>query len=414
MFGCAVATQQTQQVKSTKTQELPKPALKTETKAVVEKDRIAVIGLKNKAGVKQNELNYLSDILRDVASKLPNQKYSVMTEDNIQVMLPPETKLEDCEGVCAVTTGRNVGAHWVLVGSVVRFGKSLRVTIRLHHTASGEVRGSEQLKGNTVEDLEFPLKQAGFRLFSVLDPTLLELVKTEPKIPQVVKNEKLPNSTKNVVISASSTVSEQEPQVHVKPVASNLLVTYVARISEQDKQTSNGKLISNAKYIITQDRANVHRFDIKDPEDQIDTEFGERTRRRWLTQRLMATTISSSVAKQIQSGNPLIRVSVFNNGKVKVELEKSASQSNESTCKLARVIGLDQSGDNFLSVRQGPSSRYLEVNRLYANAVVCVSEKRKKWYAISYQSKSGRTAPCSTEKCNTGWVFGKYIMNVVQ
>ena len=34
MFGCAVATQQTQQVKSTKTQELPKPALKTETKAV--------------------------------------------------------------------------------------------------------------------------------------------------------------------------------------------------------------------------------------------------------------------------------------------------------------------------------------------------------------------------------------------
>ena len=149
---------------------LSKAPSKPKPEVYVDKERIAVLGLKNKAGVNQGELNYLSEVIRGVASKLPKMRYSVMTEDNILVMLPPETKLEDCQDSCAVTTGRNLGAHWVLVGSVVRFGSALRVTVRLHHSKSGELRGSERVKGSTLEELEAPLEKAAFRLFSELNP----------------------------------------------------------------------------------------------------------------------------------------------------------------------------------------------------------------------------------------------------
>ena len=73
------------------------------------KERIAVLGLKNQAGVKESELNYLTQVLREIGSKLPRERYSVVTKDNILVMLPPGRQLEDCLGSCAVETGRNVG-----------------------------------------------------------------------------------------------------------------------------------------------------------------------------------------------------------------------------------------------------------------------------------------------------------------
>ena len=133
------------------------------------KERIAVLGLENRTGVKEDELNYLTQVLREIGSKLPRERYSVVTKDNILVMLPPGRQLEDCLGSCAVETGRNVGADWILVGSMVRFGSSLRLTVNLHHTASGDLRGSKRIKGKTIEDLEEPLERAALRLFAEVD-----------------------------------------------------------------------------------------------------------------------------------------------------------------------------------------------------------------------------------------------------
>jgi hypothetical protein len=87
-----------------------------------------------------------------------------MTKNNILVLLPPNTKLEDCVGTCAVDTGRRIGAQWILVGEVVRFGSSLRVVLNLHHSKSGELRGSETVKGESLEKLEGPLHSM-FKVF---------------------------------------------------------------------------------------------------------------------------------------------------------------------------------------------------------------------------------------------------------
>ena len=139
-------------------------------------ERIAVIELENRVGVKEDEIHYLTEVLRGAASQLPKTRYSVMTKDNILVMLPPEVSLEDCQGTCAVDTGRKLGAHYILVGSVVRFGKSLRVTLNLHHTRSGQLLRVERVKGLTVDQLEQALESAALRLFSELDPKFISKI----------------------------------------------------------------------------------------------------------------------------------------------------------------------------------------------------------------------------------------------
>ena len=183
------------------------------------KERIAVIDLKNKAGVNEGELNYLSSLLRQAAGRLPQSKYSVMTQDNILVLLPPDTKLEDCVGTCAVDTGRRLGAHYVMVGEVVRFGSSLRVSLNLHHSQSGELRGSDTVKGDTVEALEGPLQGSAVGLFSVLDPSLKRAAERLKRgfvfekfkysdLPELPKVSEEPKASEPTIVSELPKVSE--------------------------------------------------------------------------------------------------------------------------------------------------------------------------------------------------------------
>lgn len=65
---------------------------------------------------------------------------------------------------------------------------------------------------------------------------------------------------------------------------------------------------------------------------------------------------------------------------------------------LARVVGLDPSGDNYLSVRTGPGSQFAEVDRLSPNELVSIMGRSGKWFKIVTESNS------------TGWAFERYIV----
>ena len=134
-----------------------------------EKERVAVLHLKNSAGVKAGEVSYLTQVLRQAANRLSPERYLVMTRHNITELLPPNVELEDCQGECAVETGRNIGAHWVLVGEVLRYGDALRVTLELHDTQSAALRASDTVKGRSASELETALKVAALKLFSRVD-----------------------------------------------------------------------------------------------------------------------------------------------------------------------------------------------------------------------------------------------------
>ncbi len=87
---------------------------------------------------------------------------------------------------------------------------------------------------------------------------------------------------------------------------------------------------------------------------------------------------------------------------------------------LGEVTGLDPDGDNFLSVRTGPGTRYREKQRLGSAHKVIVCEERGAWLGIVYADRSGGYGDCGVftpieerqryrGPCKSGWVFGRYV-----
>ena len=135
-------------------------------------ERIAVLELMNQAPqkVSKDEISYLTNELRTVASYLPTPKFLVLTQESLETLIEPSMKLEDCVGSCAVETGRIVGARWILTGEIVKFGSSLRVSLKLHDTQSGHFLKGAAVKGKSVEDLEKDLHAQALSLVKEVSP----------------------------------------------------------------------------------------------------------------------------------------------------------------------------------------------------------------------------------------------------
>ncbi|MEM1287348.1 MAG: hypothetical protein AAGH60_03250 [Pseudomonadota bacterium] len=96
-----------------------------------------------------------------------------------------------------------------------------------------------------------------------------------------------------------------------------LLAVYQARISEQDHRNSQGDRLSTVAGILRQDRANFHRFDQADPEDEIDDVFTTAEERARFEQLVSRGLVRTDTRRAILGGNPLIEVSVYS-GRVDV------------------------------------------------------------------------------------------------
>jgi len=57
-----------------------------------------------------------------------------MTRENMMVLLKDMGKKDCSEGDCEVETARNIGADFVVSGSVVRIDAAFVVTLKLHET----------------------------------------------------------------------------------------------------------------------------------------------------------------------------------------------------------------------------------------------------------------------------------------
>ena len=93
--------------------------------------------------------------------------------------------------------------------------------------------------------------------------------------------------------------------------AQRSLESYVARLSERDHFNSNGQRLTTAAAIIRQDRANYHRFGIRDAEDEDDKFFADEGNRAILERLLEHGRAESGVISGIVNGNPLVRVEVL-------------------------------------------------------------------------------------------------------
>jgi hypothetical protein len=96
--------------------------------------------------------------------------------------------------------------------------------------------------------------------------------------------------------------------------ADQYLGSYVARISAQDHQASDGYALDTAAQMVRQDRANWHKFGYGDPDDQDDPWFGSADARARLERMLgKGGAMTGAVRNAIANGEPRVQVDVYRN-----------------------------------------------------------------------------------------------------
>ncbi len=93
--------------------------------------------------------------------------------------------------------------------------------------------------------------------------------------------------------------------------AQQLIESYTARLSSADHFNSSGERLTSPAAIIRQDRANFHKFGIRDPEDEGDRYFSDMANRALMERLLERGRTSGSARRAIVNGTPLIRVDVY-------------------------------------------------------------------------------------------------------
>lgn len=96
--------------------------------------------------------------------------------------------------------------------------------------------------------------------------------------------------------------------------ADEFLGSYVARISFNDHQASDGYPLDSAAQMVRQDRANWHKFGSGDPEDQDEPFFrSAAARARFEKLLLKSGAMSAQTKRAIVGGEPVVEVEVYRN-----------------------------------------------------------------------------------------------------
>ena len=103
--------------------------------------------------------------------------------------------------------------------------------------------------------------------------------------------------------------------------AAEPLEVYQARLSDQDHHNSYGERLRTVAGIIRQDRANYHKFHVRDPEDTRDAFFAIAENRQRLETLLLRGTVSPRAQQMIIDGEPVVEVRVYRNH-VDVDVEE--------------------------------------------------------------------------------------------
>lgn len=95
-----------------------------------------------------------------------------------------------------------------------------------------------------------------------------------------------------------------------------LIDQYTAYIGPRDLVSSSGVRLTEAWQVIRQDRANYHRFGIRDRGDQGDSFFGSAANREIMEAMVRDGRISPSAAQAIVRGGVWVTVRIYGRGNV--------------------------------------------------------------------------------------------------
>ena len=93
--------------------------------------------------------------------------------------------------------------------------------------------------------------------------------------------------------------------------AAELIGGYNAFLSSADHFNSSGERLTSAAAIIRQDRANFHKFGVRDDQDEDDDYFGDVDNRAALERMLNDGNSDSGVLRRIVNSNVMIHVDIY-------------------------------------------------------------------------------------------------------
>jgi len=100
-----------------------------------------------------------------------------------------------------------------------------------------------------------------------------------------------------------------------------LVDSYTAKIGYYDHYNSRGTPLEKYSEILRQDRANYHKFNKRDSEDEGDQYFTSKGNRAILEDMLYNSNISYSVRNAIENNNPLIEVRIYKDRHLEIDLK---------------------------------------------------------------------------------------------
>lgn len=93
--------------------------------------------------------------------------------------------------------------------------------------------------------------------------------------------------------------------------ADELIESYSAYIGQDDLYNSSNERLTQPWQVIRQDRANVHRFGVRQPGDEVDGFFGSARNRELAERMIRKGRIERSAARRLLNGDVPIHVEIW-------------------------------------------------------------------------------------------------------
>jgi hypothetical protein len=113
-------------------------------------------------------------------------------------------------------------------------------------------------------------------------------------------------------VQATATIETPAPRTQPSHTEEMIVESYTARLSSKDHFNSDGVRLKLVADIIRQDRANYHKFNVRDNDDTGDNFFSDKDNRGRITVMLEKGHIDKATTQSILNGTPVVLVNIYN------------------------------------------------------------------------------------------------------
>lgn len=232
-------------------------------------DRIAVLPFNNTDNTLTSpEVLVLSTKFQGLVKEKTRTLYQVMTQENIEALLPEGAVLEDCIGMCQLQIGRTLQSHLTISGQLYLVNGKKRLIIQMYDTKQGSLLAQAETEGLSLLEIEHNLDTVSKTLVdSGLQALQGKDIEADSKLLEAAEriqeshSKKIEKDWKTVVSIASASINESSYDTAI-PVVEGFISRY------QDDPLASA-FIQKAESALTNLRPLKKAYDLKLIRDRI-------------------------------------------------------------------------------------------------------------------------------------------------